>query len=159
MSPEMMRHENQPGSLLREPSQRFPQFALRRKIQSIGRLIEQQLAGTMHQSPRNQDAPLLSCGHLADQLICQVRSLDSLQRFHGALAHLIGHMQIRPQRGCRKESGNHRVQSGGHRGTLAGQFRAHQARRRQCRSACAVAVRSQRSRPKMRTRIPGCTMG
>ncbi len=58
---QMMRHQHQSRSLLREPAQCLAQFALRRQVQRVRGLIKQQLSRPMHQRPRNQDAPLFSC--------------------------------------------------------------------------------------------------
>ena len=152
---EVMGDEDEAGAFGGEAAQGFAQLALGGEVERVGWLVEEQLPRTVDEGARDEDAALFSGGHFADELIGEMRGFHALEGFTRAVAHFVGDVQIGPEGGRREEAGDDGVEAGGDGGALAGQS----AWARPRRSAGAAAVRSQRSRPKMRTCMSGLDDG
>ena len=117
---EVMRDHNEAGAVACQAPEGFAEAALRGEVESVGGLVEQELARAMNECAGDQDAALFAGGHGADQLAGQMPRFDALQGFAGA--HFIGDVQIGPERGGGKEAGDNRVEPGGDGGALAGKL-------------------------------------
>jgi len=89
--------EHQASSLTRQTTKGFAEFALGGKVERVGRLVEQELLGTVNQGTRDDDAALFSRGHLADQLFGEVGGFHPLKSLPGTFPHLLCHVEIGPK--------------------------------------------------------------
>lgn len=124
---EMVRDHENADALLRDAAQGLAQLALGCEIECVGWLVEEQHLGTVDERAGDHDAPLLTGGHLADELCCQMLGLHEVEGFAGAVAHLRCDVQIGPQRRRGEEARDDGIETGGDRGALAGEFRGDHA--------------------------------
>src|SRR3954447_10524067 len=76
---QVMCYEDQTGAFGYKPPQTFAQIALCSEVERVRGLIEQKLAGTVHQRARDDDAALFAGGHFTHELICKASSFHALQ--------------------------------------------------------------------------------
>ena len=124
---EVMRNEHEAGAFSGEAAEGLSKLALGGKIEGVGWLVEKQLAGAMDKSTGDEDAALFASRHFTYKLIGEVSGFHALQGFGGEFAHFIGDVEIGPERGRRKESGDDGVQPGGNCGAFAGKLCAPEA--------------------------------
>lgn len=121
---EVMGDEDEAGAFGGEAAHGVAELALRGKVQCVGRLIEEKLAGAMDESAGDEDAAFFSGGHFADELFGEMRRINAGEGFNGARAHLITHVQIGPERRSGEKAGDDGVKAGGDGGALAGEIGA-----------------------------------
>ena len=154
----MMGHEDEAGAFSGKASKRIAQFALGREVEGVGWLVKQKLAWTMDQGSSDQDTALFSRRHFADKPSSKMRGFDSFKGFDGPFTHLRRDVEIGPERRSRKESGNHRVETRRDGGAFTGQVSPQQAGTDHAEVATKLG-QVPPSRPKMRTLMPGWTIG
>ena len=118
---EVVGDEHESGFFGGEPAESIAEFALRGEIERVGRLVEQELAGTMDQGARDEDASFLAGRHFADEAMGEMGCLDAGEGFGSAGAHLRLDVEVGPQGGGGKKSGDDGVEAGGDGGSFAGQ--------------------------------------
>lgn len=123
----MVGDEQDAGALLREAAEGFAEAALGGEIEGVGWFVEQKLAGAVDERTGDHDAALLAGGHFADFLLGEVKGVDALESFDGAVAHFLGDDKIGPEGGGGEEAGDDGVEAGGDGGALAGEFGAEGA--------------------------------
>jgi hypothetical protein len=125
---EVMRDEHEAGAFSGEAPEGFSKLTLCGKVEGVGGLVEKQLAGAMDESAGDKDAPLFTGRHFTHKLIGEVSGFHALQGFGGEFAHFIRHVEIGPERGCRKESGDDGIEPGRNGGAFARKLGAMEAR-------------------------------
>ena len=93
----VMGDEDEAGAFGDETAQGLAEIALCGEIESVGGLVEQELAGAVHEGAGDEDAAFFSGGHFTNQLIGEMGGLHAREGFHGTLAHFIRDMQIGPE--------------------------------------------------------------
>ena len=124
---EVMGDEDEAGAFGGEPAEGFSELALGGEVEGVGGLVEEELAGTMDEGARDEDAALFSRGHFADQACGEVRGFHAGEGFSSAGAHFSGDVEIGPEGGGGEEAGDDGVEAGGDGGALAGQIGADHA--------------------------------
>lgn len=119
---DMMRDQQDAGSLLGQSTQQAAEFALCIQVECIRRLVEQKHLRRPDQSASDHDAPLLTGGHLANRLVDQVDRVDLFDHFIGALLHSWSDGEVGPEGAARKKSGKHSVTTRGVKRRFTRQF-------------------------------------
>src|SRR5882672_7161605 len=83
---EMVGHQHDADSRLRQRAHRFTQAVLRENVQAVAWLIEQKRLRVVHQRPCNQDAFGLARRHFRDGPVGQMRHAEAFEHGIGALA-------------------------------------------------------------------------
>jgi hypothetical protein len=122
---EVMRDHDQSRAFTSQPTQSFAQLALCGQVERVGGLVEKELLRAMHEGAGNEDTAFFSGGHCSDELLSELRRLNSFEGFTRSRTHFLGDVEIGPQCGCGKETGDYRIEAGRGGGSLAGQFGAH----------------------------------
>jgi len=86
---QIMSYQHESCAFACQPPQALAQFPLRRQIERIRGLIEQQLPRPVYQRPRNQDAPPLAGRHLAHVPLGKAQSIHPDQGLDGSLDYTL----------------------------------------------------------------------
>ncbi len=117
---QMMGDEDDAGAVIGKAAQNFAKVALSCDVEGVRWLVEEQLAGAVHERAGYEYPTFFPGGHFADKAMGKMGGVDAGKSFVSSFAHAIGDLQMRPERGSGEEAGKRSVQTGSACGEASG---------------------------------------